>query len=92
MNKFDFIANRDISKDKIEELIKKDVFIEKVTTDDKDRFLCSDIVKPTPEQILEFINRGCVHDLNKDKLVYDEQGWLYDSRFCALCGKLIGQI
>lgn len=76
----------------VEELVKKKVFIERVTRDNEGKFLCSNVERPTLEQIQEFIDRGCVHDSSKDKLVYDVPGWLFDQRFCALCDTHLGHI
>jgi hypothetical protein len=89
MNKFDFVANNSVlpSIDR-----SKNIFIERVHVDKNGNFISSEPIKPTEKQIENFLKKGCVHDLNKDKLAYDEAGWMYDSRYCAICNQHIGFI
>lgn len=79
-------------KGRVDELIKKGVFIEKVTLGKDGHFLCSEIVKPTQKEILEFILKGCAHSIDETKLAYDEWGWLNDSRYCAICNCFLDNI
>lgn len=44
--------------------------------------------KPTPDEIAEAQRQ---HGAGKcgHTLIYDKRGWLYDERYCAVCGNLI---
>jgi hypothetical protein len=53
-----------------------------------------DIRIPTQEEVDNFIKeheKGCPK-LGVERLIYDEGGWMYDNRFCAVCDKLVGVI
>jgi len=51
----------------------------------------SDVHKAPPEEISDFKSKKCNHDADK-LLIYDEFGPVYISRYCGVCGSLIGYI
>ena len=53
-----------------------------------------DIRIPTQQEVDAFIKNhenGCPK-YGVDRLIYDERGWDYDNRFCAICDKLLAVI
>lgn len=70
----------------------KELFIEKVTLDSKGQFLSSDLIPATTKDIAKFKSKPCNHSLNVDKLIYDEPQWIYDMRYCGVCGEFLGSI
>jgi hypothetical protein len=71
---------------------KKKLYIEKVELSDDGSFLGSDVVLATKKQIKDFKSKPCNHSLTVDKLIYDEPGYLYDSRYCGVCDAFIDLI
>lgn len=58
---------------------------------DPQHVMMSTLRKPTPEEIRiaeELHAQGkCPHTI-----VYDKQGWMYDTRYCGTCGICLGLI
>lgn len=64
--------------------IKRDVFREVVTEVFCGHITASRIEEPTEEELNAVFNnkpKPCTHEF-----VYDERGYLYDTRSCAVCG------
>lgn len=70
----------------LEKLEQNNLWIEKGTTS-------TYLIKPTIEQIYKFFEKPCKkHDLKEGILVFDEPGYPYDLRYCAICNKSVGYI
>lgn len=66
-----------------------EIFLEMVTEKIGDRIIAS-TVRPATEAEIELGRQ--LHALGKcpHNLVHDEPGWLYDFRYCAICGQGLG--
>ena len=70
----------------------KKLWVEKVELGPSGHFFASTLIEASEEQIAQFKSKPCNHSLDVDKLIYDEPGWPYDSRFCGVCNSFIGLI
>lgn len=71
----------------------KRVWIEKITSGNGMHVMSSDIVEPTKEDIEIFKSQKCDHDVCTKQLIYDEyDGFMYDHRYCAICGISLGLV
>lgn len=72
----------------------KKLYVE-IVRHNKDGFFQSSILKEaTKKDILHFKSKPCKHDLKRgsDALIYDIEGFPYDSRYCAVCNTFLGSI
>ena len=52
----------------------------------------SDIREPTVAEVTALRNKPCAHSTQKTQLIYDEFGFMYDFRTCAICGCDLGTV
>jgi len=71
---------------------KVDAFIEVITEQYNGVVMCSTIKKPTKKDIEYFKNHLCNHGKQKEQLIYDEHGFMYDLRYCVVCGCSLGTV
>jgi hypothetical protein len=70
----------------------KTLYVERVTLGGDGQFVSSKVVRATDEQIRGFRGEPCSHRMEVDKLIYDEPGHPYDTRYCGVCDQFIGFI
>ena len=54
--------------------------------------IASDIIPVTEDKVLKAKAEFMCSGLCDHSLIYDEKGWLYDFRMCAVCGKGLGTV
>lgn len=81
------------NKDKISNLLKKlnrtKLYIEKYSDLKK---VSTELIEANNNQILNYINNPCNHSFDNGILIYDEPGFAYDIRYCAICNESVGYI
>lgn len=72
-------------------MTKNKVYFEKVKEKICNIVSTSEIAKATPSQIQEAV---ALHQKGKcpHNIIRDEAGYIYDIRYCAICGKCLGLI
>ena len=69
------------------------VFVEVVKHGVGNCVLMSDLREATKEDVIHFINTKCDHSKMKEQLIYDDHSlWLYDFRYCVICGESLGTV
>ena len=52
----------------------------------------SDVREATEDEVKQLMNSPCDHAKQPKQLIYDECGWMYDTRYCAVCKCHLGYV
>ena len=72
--------------------MKSNIFIEIIKERQNGIITKSDIAIPSETDIQYFKSRPCDHVNCTKQLIYDEHGFEYDERYCAVCGCSLGYV
>jgi len=68
----------------------RNVFVEIVTDVFCGEIIASELREPTVEEFNEAKKHKCKiphpRQIGSERFIYDEREWMYDSRYCAICG------
>lgn len=69
-----------------------DAFVEEIIEGRGDHAGISNLHDASAEEIAQFKSKPCDHENATEALIYDEPSWLYDFRFCVVCGAGLGTV
>lgn len=72
--------------------MKPEIFLEIVKERIGHHVTSSDVRKPTSAEFQSIMSEPCDHNNQIKSLVYDEEGAIYDLRYCAVCNGSLGTV